>query len=94
MTIALKAADVDNFRQAIESGQHIYYEPEARYVVSLIVSYGPEPDGVRSPKGAAAAALRLTRDEDASGTHWQVYDRDTGLMYVFEQDEFADMPVP
>jgi hypothetical protein len=68
----------------------IYVEPEDRYVVSLIVSYGGEFDQVDSPERAAAAALDLTRDGKSGGTHWRVYDRQTKTMHDLIQDEFSD----
>jgi hypothetical protein len=70
----------------------IYVHPNERFVVSLIVGYGGPGQGeVRSPRRAAAAALDLTRDEGSNGTHWFVYDRKTGAMHLFEQDEFEDL---
>jgi hypothetical protein len=54
----------------------VYVGDDERFVVSLIAGYS-EADNVDSPVGAAAAALALTTDEGATGTHWFVSDRHT-----------------
>lgn len=76
-------------RDAIGSGEHIYHEPEDRFVVSLVVSYDPGRDAsVETARDAASAALRLTTDPyGKSGTRWQVYDRATGESHGFDQEE-------
>lgn len=70
----------------------IYVDSDERFVVSLIVGYSAPDHGVapKTPKEAAAAALALTRDEGSYGTHWFVYDRQTGKMHRFEQQEFEE----
>lgn len=92
MTVAAKEfslAEVDT----------IYVHDEDRFIVSLIVGYseedlgyrlvpGDDPESLATPKEAARWALDLTRDEGATGTHWFVFDRKTGRMYVFEQIDF------
>lgn len=70
----------------LEETASIYVGDRERYVVSLIVGY--EDDEVKSPLDAARAALALTNDEGASGTHWFVHDRETGERHCFEQREF------
>ena len=65
----------------------IYLDPNDRFVVSFIVGYGKR-DEVETPEAAASAALQLTRDEGAHGTHWFVYDRETNQMHALEQDGF------
>jgi len=66
----------------------IYVHNDERFVVSLIVGYSPDRDGVRTPEEAALATLDLTRDDGAGGTHWRVYDRATGQTHTFEQRIF------
>ena len=66
----------------------IYVDPEERFVVSLIVSYDLQTDGIDTIEAAAQAALEMTRDEGADGTVWHVYDRHTGLMHVLRQKDF------
>lgn len=61
-----------------------------RYVVTLAMSYGL-PDGVSTPKEAAAAALALTRDEGCAETVWFVFDRQTGEHHCFDQGEFESI---
>jgi hypothetical protein len=65
----------------------IYVADHERWVVSLIVGYGTDAD-VSSPLQAARAALELTTEVGSDGTHWFVYDRETGRMHLFKQDEF------
>jgi hypothetical protein len=75
-----------------------YVAPGERFVVSLICGYAagdltPTPDLARPEDlaaSAAHAALELTRDEGADGTHWFVHDRETRETYLFEQSEFDD----
>lgn len=76
-------------------GQHIYLEPEDRYVATLAVSYSPERDGTHSPEAALAAAVRLVTEDpsESDGTHWWVYDRATRSGRVIEQGEVADVEV-
>ena len=78
-------------RDAIGGGEHIYHDPEDRFVVSLVVSYDPGREAeadVETAGDAASAALRLTTDPDGkSGTRWQVYDRATGQVHGFDQSE-------
>ena len=76
--------------------QTTYVSPEDRYIVSLIVGYSVDDlsDQTRfedSPKGALAAAIDLTRDEGSPDTIWFVYDRVTGQMHEFEQDDVSDL---
>ena len=61
-----------------------YVDPESRYVVSLIVGYNG--DEVISPTQAVAAALDLTRDGDSWSTQWWVYDRQTHMLHLVEQE--------
>ncbi len=63
----------------------IYVHPAERFVVSLIVGYADE---VRCAWEAALAALELTRDGGQGGTRWFVFDRCTGKLHSFDQDEF------
>jgi hypothetical protein len=77
-------------RNEVES---IYVGRDERFVVSLIVGYAEERDGVETPAHAAAAALALTRDDGSSGTHWFVYDRQTGVLHVLEQSDFESIEV-
>ena len=73
---------------AVGGSEHDYHGPADRYVVSLVVSYDPDRDeAVESPQDAAAAALRLTTDDDRASTRWQVYDRATGQVHGFDQSE-------
>lgn len=60
-----------------------YVDGDDRYIVSLLVGYTDSE--VRSPEEAAHYALELTRDEDASGTHWYVYDRQTHTLHQLPQ---------
>jgi hypothetical protein len=69
-----------------EETASIYVGDLERYIVSLIVGY--EDHEVDSPLDAARAALALTTDENAPGTHWFVYDRATGRGLQLEQREF------
>lgn len=75
----------------------IYAHAEDRFIVSLIVGYTEEDlasgdydngDGAVTPKEAARWALDLVRDEGARGTNWFVFDRKTGRMHQFEQNQF------
>ena len=52
-----------------------YADSGDRYIVSLIVSHGDHE--ATSPADAVAHTLNLTRDCDADGTHWYVFDRQT-----------------
>lgn len=70
-----------------------YVGVEDRFVVSLVVGYSDGRDRINTPKEAAAAALALTRDDGSEGTHWYVYDRNTGRMSLLEQSEFEDVLV-
>lgn len=68
----------------------IYCDDKNRFVVSLIVGYGgDEADGVGSAREAAFAALELTSDSGWDDTLWYVFDRQTGTMHSFTQDQFA-----
>lgn len=66
----------------------IYAHRNERFVVSLVVGYDPSEGDVLTPKSAAASALELTRNDGSNGTVWFVYDRQTGQLHQFEQDEF------
>lgn len=74
--------------EAIGTGEHIYHHHADRFVVSLVVSYNPDADGVHTPQEAARAALDLTKDSGAAGTHWVVYDRLTERSHLLQQDDF------
>ncbi len=65
--------------------------PSDRFVVSLVVGFGPT-DEVRTPKQAVAAALGLiTEDDGAPDTQWRCYDRRTNQMRIVQQREAADV---
>lgn len=64
----------------------IYVEPEDRFVVALVTSYN-----VQTPKEALAAAIELTRDEGSEGTHWYIFDRETGIGEMYEQSMATDI---
>ena len=82
----------------------IYVDPGERFVVSLVVSYAEvdlnwsdDPpyewvDDRTMALRAAAAALGLTREEGSRDTKWFVYDRETGEMHKFTQEEFEGVP--
>jgi hypothetical protein len=57
------------------------YDDGGRYLVSLVVSYGPA-DGVHSPQEALDAALGLVTDGGSEGTMWCVCDRSTGSTHL------------
>jgi hypothetical protein len=63
-----------------------YVDPDARFVVALIVGYGPQ-DGVTTPSEAVRAALALTQDLGSLDTSWTVFDRSTGVLQVIEQGD-------
>lgn len=68
-----------------------YVRQNDRSIVSLIVGYGPHDD-ITTAEEAAAAALDLTRDEGARGTHWWIHDRQTRRTFMLEQSEFEAPP--
>lgn len=70
----------------------IYLDPNDRFVVSLIIGCG-ERDDIDTPEAAASSALQLTRDEGSHGTHWFVYDRETGQMHTLVQNGFELAPM-
>lgn len=84
--------DQDNLPFALADLGNTYVDLKNRFIVSLIVGYGPE-DGVTSPEAALAAALELTRDLDSSSTQWYVHDRETGVLHLIEQGAVAGVPV-
>jgi hypothetical protein len=67
----------------------IYDDPNDRYIVSLVVTYGDaskgERGGVHSPLEAAWYALDLTRDAGSGDAVWFVFDRETGHMHAIDQ---------
>jgi hypothetical protein len=67
----------------------IYANASDRFIVSLVVGYDDDPI-VKDAKDAAAHALSLLRDGECGGTIWHVFDRKTGEMHVFKQEEFDD----
>lgn len=74
-------------------GDHIYLSPSERFVVTLAVSYAEGEGDVQTPQDALRAALDLTRDEGAAGTHWWVYDRQTSRGQIVEQGDVDDKVV-
>ena len=66
-----------------------YAESGNRYIVSLIVGY--DDHEATSPAAAVAHTLNLTRDADADGTHWYVYDRQTHTLHLITQRQAEDL---
>lgn len=66
-----------------------YAESGNRYIVSLIVGY--DDHEATSPAAAVAHTLKLTRDADADGTHWYVYDRHTRSLHLVTQRQAEDL---
>jgi hypothetical protein len=98
LALARAMARLTFSRHEVES---IYVDrDEARFIVSLIVGYAPERDGVDNVRDAARAALRLvTAPPDNAGTRWFVHDRKNGRTIGLEQRWFApecayDKPPP
>ena len=90
-----KFGRVDNTGGRVEEVETIYVSPEDRYIVSLVVGYSEEEFSDQSrfpntPLGAFGGALDLTRDEGSPDTTWFVYDRKTGEMHEFEQDDAVE----
>jgi hypothetical protein len=65
----------------------IYVDPDERFVVSLVVGYSARDD-VHTAEDAARTALELTQDDNATGTVWHVFDRQTQQMHRLSQREF------
>ena len=65
-----------------------YADAGDRYVVSLIVSDGDHE--ATSPANAVAHRLNLTRDCDADGTDWDVFDRQTPPLHRILQHDADD----
>lgn len=72
--------------------QHIYDEPEDRWLVELRVSYA-DSDDVPDARTAAAAALSLTTDLGSCHTVWVVTDRRTGHYVQFEQCDLEGVEI-
>lgn len=87
ITAALNAAATQPAWAAIAEPYAVNGE---RFIVTLVVGYGPGPsDGeVTTPQQAALAALQLTRHHGARSTVWHVHDRATGTTHRFDQSEF------
>lgn len=64
----------------------IYVDERDRWIVSLVVGYS-ERDDVHDQGEAIEGALDLINGENSDGTHWFVYDRQTGHMHVDTQRE-------
>lgn len=85
-----------------EEVRSTYVGEDSRYVVSLVVGYTDDElesgemvesgaSTEKRVKGAAAAALELTRGMGSGDTNWYVHDRKSGETYVLEQEELVDL---
>lgn len=84
MSIKYSVSFSDEDKPSLHEIGNTYVSKSDRWVVSLVVGYS-EQDGIRCPEDALVHALDLTRDGGSWDTHWYVFDRKTGEMYLLEQ---------
>jgi hypothetical protein len=83
------AAKLHNFTLA-ELG-NTYVDDTDRFIVSLIVGYGPESPSIKTPHQAVGAAFALTTDMDSShDTQWYCFDRKDGSLHLIEQGDATE----